>query len=96
MKVEKVREVADGRVFTGEQAMELGLVDELGDLKDAINAAAKMAAIEGEPKVVYPEKKKKSLFDYLLDQITEKVASKIQPYMGLLLLPRLPREATLS
>ena len=96
MKAEKVQEVADGRIFTGEQAMELGLVDELGDLKDAINGAAKMAAIEGEPKVIYPEKKKKSLIDYLFDQITEKIANNMQPYMGLLLLPHLPKEASLS
>ena len=96
MKVEKVREVADGRIFTGEQAMELGLVDELGNLKDAINAAAKMAAIEGEPKIVYPEKEKKSVFDYLFDRITEKLANNLQPYMGLLLLPPLPGEARLS
>jgi len=96
MKVEKVREVADGRIFTGEQAMELGLVDELGNLKDAINAAAKMAAIEGEPRIVYPEKEKKSVFDYLFDRITEKLANNLQPYMGLLLLPPLPGEARLS
>jgi len=96
MKVEKVREVADGRIFTGEQAMELGLVDELGNLKDAINAAAKIAAIEGEPKIVYPEKEKKSVFDYLFDRITEKLANNLQPYMGLLLLPPLPGEARLS
>jgi len=96
MKVEKVREVADGRIFTGEQAMELGLVDELGNLKDAINAAAKMAAIEGEPKVVYPEKERKSILDYFFDQITEKLANNLQPYMGLLLLPRLPGQARLS
>jgi len=96
MKVEKVREVADGRIFTGEQAMELGLVDELGNLKDAINAAAKMAAIEGEPKIVYPEKEKKSVFDYFFDRITEKIANNVQPYMGLLLLPPLPTKASLS
>ena len=96
MQVEKVQEVADGRIFTGEQAMELGLVDELGNLKDAIDAAAKMAAIKGEPKVVYPEKEKKSVFDYLFDRITEKVANSLQPYMGLLLLPPIPGEARLS
>jgi protease-4 len=96
MKVEKVQEVADGRIFTGEQAMELGLVDELGNLKDAIDAAGKMAAIEGEPKIVYPEKKKKSVFDYFFDRITEKLANNLQPYMGLLLLPPLPGEARLS
>jgi len=96
MKVEEVREVADGRIFTGEQAMELGLVDELGNLKDAINAAAKMAAIEGEPKIVYPEKEKKSVFDYLFDRITDKIANNLQPYMGLIILPPLPGEARLS
>jgi protease-4 len=96
MKVEKVQEVADGRIFTGEQAMELGLVDELGNLRDAINAAARMAGIEGEPKVVYPEKEKKSLFDYLLDSFTEKIANRLQPYMGLLLLPPVPGQARLS
>lgn len=96
LDVEKVREVADGRIFTGEQAMGLGLVDELGNLKDAINAAAKMAAIEGEPKVVYPEKEKKSVFDYLFDRVTEKLVDNLQPYMGLLLLPPLPGEASLS
>jgi protease-4 len=96
MKVEKVRELADGRIFTGEQAMELGLVDELGNLKDAIDAAAKMAAIEGEPKIVYPEKEKKSVFDYLFDRITEKIANSVQPYMGLFLLPPLPGTARLS
>ena len=96
LDVEKVREVADGRIFTGEQAMGLGLVDELGNLKDAINAAAKMAAIEGEPKVVYPEKEKKSVFDYLFDRVTEKLVDNLQPYMGLLLLPPLPGEPSLS
>jgi protease-4 len=96
MKVEKVQGVADGRIFTGEQAMELGLVDELGDLKDAINGAAKMAGIEGEPKVVYPEKEEKSLFDYLLDSITEEITDRLQPYMGLLVLPPVTREANLS
>jgi protease-4 len=96
MKIDKVQQVADGRIFTGEQAMELGLVDELGNLKDAINAAAKMAAIEGEPKIVYPEKEKKSVFDYFFDRITEKLANNLQPYMGLLLFPPLPGEARLS
>ncbi|MGD8371500.1 MAG: signal peptide peptidase SppA [Syntrophobacterales bacterium] len=96
MEEEKVREVADGRIFTGEQAKELGLVDELGDLKDAINAAAKMAGIEGEPKVIYPEKKKRSLLSYLLDQATENLVDQLQKYMGLLLLYPLPHGSSLS
>ena len=95
MQEEEVREIADGRIFTGEQAKELGLVDELGNLRDAINAAAKLAAIEGEPKIVYPEKEKRSVVDYLFDRVTEKLADNMQEYMGLLLFPPLPGEPSL-
>jgi len=90
MQVEQVQGVADGRIFTGEQAKELGLVDELGNLKDAIAAAAKMGAIEGEPKVVYPEKKKRSVLDYLLNRLSENLVYYLQEYMGLMLLPPVP------
>lgn len=46
-----VRKLADGRIFTGRQAKELGLVDELGNLYDAIDIAAQLAQIEGKPKI---------------------------------------------
>ena len=49
--------LADGRIFTGRQAKEARLVDELGDLEDAIRIAAEVAGIEGEPKVVEPRKR---------------------------------------
>ena len=52
METEQVRQLADGRVFTGRQALGLGLVDQLGDLQDAITLAGEMAGIEGEPAVV--------------------------------------------
>ena len=91
---EKVRELADGRIFTGEQAKEMGLVDELGNLKDAIDAAARLAAIEGEPKVVYPDKEKRSILDYLIEQSTQAVADKLHEHLGLLLLCPLPSGPT--
>ncbi len=43
---ERVREFADGRVFSGAQAMELGLIDELGDEAHAIKVAAKLAKLD--------------------------------------------------
>lgn len=49
---EEVRRLADGRLYTGRQAMELGLVDDLGGLEDSIRLAANLAGIEGEPRVV--------------------------------------------
>jgi len=52
MEESRVRQLADGRVFTGNQAKELGLVDELGDLRDAVRLAGRLAGIRGEPRVV--------------------------------------------
>jgi protease-4 len=55
MKVNEVRKLADGRVFTGAQAKKNGLVDELGDLTRAITLSAGLGGIKGKPYVIYPE-----------------------------------------
>lgn len=65
LPIESVRKIADARVFSGKQAVDVGLVDELGDLQHAIKVAANLAGIEGEPEVI--SKKKKSLFMELID-----------------------------
>lgn len=65
---DKVLAIADGRIFSGEQAKELGLVDMLGNQEDAVAEAGKMANIEGEPQVVTPPKKKFSILDLLRDE----------------------------
>ncbi len=64
MEEGKVRRIADGRIFSGEQAKELGLVDRLGSLQDAIEIAAEMVGIKGKPTVIYP-KRKVSLYELL-------------------------------
>jgi protease-4 len=48
---EMMQAIADGRVLTGEQALDAGLVDKLGNYHDAIAAAAELGGIEGEPKI---------------------------------------------
>jgi len=53
----EVKAIADGRIFTGRQALQLKLVDQLGDLEDSIVVAAELAGIKGKPKVVKKEKK---------------------------------------
>ncbi len=68
LDVEAVRKIADGRVFTGEQAKALGLVDALGGQEDAVAEAGRMAKIEGEPRVVLPPKKKVSILDLLREE----------------------------
>lgn len=52
MDVEEVRALADGRVFSGIQAVDLGLIDDVGYLDDAIAEAAELGGIEGEPRVI--------------------------------------------
>jgi protease IV len=53
LSLSKVKDLADGRVYTGAKARELGLVDDFGSLDDAIDTAAKLAGIEGRPEVTY-------------------------------------------
>ena len=57
LQVEQVRTLADGRIFTGKQAQTVKLVDELGDLHDAIQLAARMVGISGEPRVIDTRKR---------------------------------------
>lgn len=68
MPIDKVTELADGRIFSGEQAKAFGLVDELGTLKDAINDVSKMAQLKGKPKIVYPHKPRQKLLDFILEE----------------------------
>ena len=64
----KVIPIADGRIMTGEQAQQLGLVDKLGNLQDAIDEATKLAGITGKPQILYP-KKKFSLWELLIKEM---------------------------
>ncbi|BFU92305.1 MAG: putative Peptidase S49, signal peptide peptidase SppA [Nitrospira sp.] len=57
LELRAAQALADGRIFTGRQAKEAKLVDELGDLEDAIQLAAEVVGIEGEPKVVEPRRR---------------------------------------
>ncbi len=73
LPLDRVKEIADGRIFSGAQARDLGLVDELGTLEDTIELAAKLAGIHGEPEVLYPEKKKFSLWDLVLQETVQRI-----------------------
>ncbi len=54
--VSRIAQLADGRIYTGEKAKSLGLVDKLGNLDDAIEWAGKMGGVKGKIKAVYPRK----------------------------------------
>jgi protease-4 len=71
-----VRAIADGRIFTGQQALSLKLVDKMGDLTDSIQIAGELAGIKGKPKVI--EKKKKiPFFEYLKEESATWIADVI-------------------
>jgi protease-4 len=70
LPIADVRAIADGRIFTGRQALKLKLVDELGDLDDSIRIAGTLAGIKGKPQVM--EKRKKIPF---LEYFKEESAS---------------------
>ena len=66
------KKLADGRIFTGKKAYEVGLVDTLGTYEDAISIAAHLAKISGTPKIV-KERKKERLSDILFGSLKEEI-----------------------
>ena len=70
--------ISDGRIFTGSQAKEFGLIDTLGTFEDAILILGDLAGIEGRPKLIFPQKQKLTLFDLLFTDI-EEVFSLVAP-----------------
>lgn len=78
MDIDKVRQLADGRIFTGRQAFEAGLVDELGGYRDAIRVAAELAGIKGKPKVVYPAPDKQEILEYFVQETAQLVKQGVQ------------------
>jgi len=66
LEKDTLRLVADGRIFTGRQALGFKIVDELGDLQDAINAAADMTGLEIPPNTVrWEPRRRASILDFL-------------------------------
>jgi protease-4 len=73
LPVETVREIADGRVFSGAMAKELGLVDVLGNFQDAVDLAKKETGIEGEVDLIYPKRVGPSIWDLILRDATRAI-----------------------
>lgn len=81
MQEAEVRTLADGRIFTGRQALDLKLVDQLGDLADSIKIAGELVGIKGRPRVI--EKRKTiPFFDYLKEESAAWIADVIASGIG--------------
>ncbi|GFO64670.1 signal peptide peptidase SppA [Geomonas paludis] len=70
---EQVRGIADGRIFSGEQALALKLVDRIGSMQDAIDEAARLGGIKGEPRLIRLPKKKERALDYLVESAAQRI-----------------------
>ena len=85
MKVEDVRSIANGKVWTGAQAVSLKLVDQIGDFQEAVKDTAKAVGIKGEPTLVKPEKPHYSLLDLIFGDASEALPNPsklMQPNIG--------------
>ena len=67
VEIDRIEPIADGRIFTGEEAIAMGLVDRLGNFQDAVQWAGELGGIKGEVKTVYPEKERPSFIEYVME-----------------------------
>ena len=70
LKVADVQAIADGRVWTGDQALPLHLIDQVGDFRAAVKDTAQSVGIKGEPHLVRPERERRTLLDLLFGDLS--------------------------
>ena len=71
MKFDDVKAIANGKVWTGEQAKSMKLIDEVGDFEAAVKDTAKSVNISGEPTLVHPERDRRTLLDLMTGDISQ-------------------------
>jgi protease-4 len=76
MKVDDVRTMANGKVWTGQQAIALKMIDQIGDFQGVVKDTAKAVGIRGEPTLVRPERERKSVLDLLFGDVSEWLPSR--------------------
>src|SRR5262252_509036 len=76
MKMDDVRTMANGKVWTGQQAMALKMIDQIGDFQGVVKETAKAVGIRGEPTLVRPERERKTVLDLLFGDVSEWLPSR--------------------
>lgn len=71
LPVEKVREIADGRILSGAQCKDLGLVDQLGNFEDAVELAKTLSGIKGDVTLVYPKKPRGKWWNLFMQETSQ-------------------------
>lgn len=75
-KKEDIKAIADGRVWTGQEALSMHLIDQVADFQAAVEDTAKSVGIKGEPTLVRPEKNRQTVFDLLFGDISQWLPSR--------------------
>src|ERR1700728_4178367 len=75
-KADDIKAIADGRVWTGQEALPMHLIDQIGDFQNAVDDTAKSVGISGEPVLVHPDKDRKTLSDLLFGDISQWLPTK--------------------
>src|SRR5256714_8436663 len=70
-KFDDIKAIANGKVWTGEQALSMKLIDQVGDFQAAVDDTAKSVGIKGEPVLVRPERDRKTVLDVLFGDVSE-------------------------
>jgi protease-4 len=73
LPAEEVRKFADGRIFSGETAKDLKLIDRLGNFEDAVEWAGRLGGITGDITTVYPPEEKLPFLKYLVDAMAQQI-----------------------
>ncbi|HKF24801.1 MAG TPA: signal peptide peptidase SppA [Candidatus Acidoferrum sp.] len=76
LKYDDVKAIANGKVWTGEQAKSMKLIDSIGDFEKVVEETAKSVGIPGEPTLVRPEKDRRTLLDLLLGDVSQYLPSR--------------------
>src|SRR6202163_2307567 len=71
LKFDDVKSIANGKVWTGEEALPMKLIDQVGDFEAAVADTAKSVGIKGEPSLVRPDKERKTVLDLLLGDVSQ-------------------------
>lgn len=84
LDLREVRTLADGRVFTGRDAKERKLIDDIGNFQDAVDLTAKLAGISGKPRLLRPARQRVTLLDVLTTDL-----SRFVPFSGQSMKPQI-------
>src|SRR5450432_4345829 len=75
-KVEDIKAIANGKVWTGQQALSMHMIDQVADFESAVDDTAKAVGITGKPVLVHPDKDRKTVLDLMFGDVSQYLPTK--------------------